>query len=92
MTTTCKIITCRAAIYRANMCAAHYAYWVDHGELAGATKPGRGSPPAEDDVYMKRWHHTKMMRLANAVAQAAQKWSIHDDALAQALKDWEDAK
>lgn len=89
---TCKIAKCAAPIYRANLCRAHYAHWLEHCELPGPTKAGRGAPLSEDDVYMKRSQYSKMMRLANAVAQAAKKYNIDDDALAEALYAWEDAK
>lgn len=90
----CKIEKCKEQEYRARMCRLHYKAWLETGELPGPAKPQPRE--AKDKVWREsatpRGYHANLLRLAEAVAVAAKKWSVHDNVLAEALYAYEEAK
>lgn len=85
----CKIVKCREMAYRARLCRAHYAHWVEYDELPGPTK----AEPRETGPTVSRVRETAhVLRKAEAVIEAARKWSAHDEALEAALDDYDEAK
>jgi hypothetical protein len=91
--TICKIVKCRELAYRARLCRAHYAHWLEHDELPGPTKAEpRETQPAWSPSHEPRGYKANLLRKAEAVAVAARKWAAHDESLRAAIDAYDEAK